>query len=110
MDIKNILLNPKKIIFTYRKNILYIQQAGSTSVEVLSAKYLSFAIVLPQYRRRGMQIKFLRLKIESARKLGVKRIFADAEEYFAENTNPSYWNILRHGFRLLYHRPNYIKE
>lgn len=72
--------------------------------------YLSFANVLPEYRRHGLQGEFLRLRIDAARARGVKFVFVDTAEDSPENPNPSYWNMLRYGFRLLYNRPNYVKE
>lgn len=85
--------------------------AGSAGVYIIDdSAYLSFANVLPEYRRRGIQGELLRLRIDAARSRGVKWIFVDTGEDSEENPNPSYWNMLRHGFRLLYHRPNYIKE
>ncbi len=71
--------------------------------------YLSFANVLPEYRRLGIQGELLSRRIDAARKRGVKWITVDTAENSEENPNPSYWNMLRHGFRLLYHRPNYVK-
>jgi len=71
--------------------------------------YLSFANILPEYRRRGAQGELLARRIDAARKRGVKWIVVDTAESSDEHPNPSYWNMLRHGFRLLYHRPNFVK-
>ena len=83
---------------------------GSASVCVVGdAAYLSFANVLPEYRRRGAQSELMKRRIDAARNRGAKWIVVDTAETSEEHPNPSYWNMLRHGFRLLYHRPNYVK-
>lgn len=84
--------------------------AGSASICIVGkCAYLSFANVLPAYRNRGIQGELLKLRIDAARNLGAKWIVVDTAETGPEHYNPSYWNMLRHGFRLLYHRPNYVK-
>lgn len=84
--------------------------AGSASICITGeTAYLSFANVLPEYRRLGVQGELLSRRINAARRRGVKWITVDTAENSEENPNPSYWNVLRHGFRLLYHRPNYVK-
>ncbi|MBE2227247.1 MAG: GNAT family N-acetyltransferase [Ignavibacteria bacterium] len=84
--------------------------AGSAGVCITGeTAYLSFANVLPEYRNRGIQGELLKLRTEAARKRGVKWIFVDTGEDSEEDPNPSYWNILRCGFRLMYNRPNYVK-
>lgn len=84
--------------------------AGSAGIFITGdSAYLSFANVLPEYRRRGIQGELLRHRIDAARTRGVKWIFVDTAEDSPENPNPSYWNMLRHGFRLMYNRPNYVK-
>lgn len=83
---------------------------GSAGVCIVNnAAYLSYANVLPEYRRRGIQGELMKRRIDAARNKGAKWIVADTAETSEEHPNPSYWNMLRHGFRLLYHRPNYIK-
>ena len=84
--------------------------AGSAGVCITGeTAYLSFANVLPEYRRRGIQGELLKLRIDAARDRGAKWIFVDTGEDSEEHPNPSYWNILRCGFRLMYNRPNYVK-
>jgi GNAT superfamily N-acetyltransferase len=84
--------------------------AGSAGICVVGdTAYLSYANVLPEYRRRGAQGKLLSKRIDAARERGAKWIVVDTAETSDEHPNPSYWNMLRHGFRLLYHRPNYVK-
>lgn len=83
---------------------------GSAGIYITGkTAYLSFANILPEYRRRGLQGELLRLRIDAAREQGAKWIFVDTAENSEENPNPSYWNMLRHGFRLMYKRPNYVK-
>lgn len=84
--------------------------AGSAGICITGdCAYLSFANVLPEYRRRGIQGELLKRRIDAARKRGVKWIFVDTGEDSEENPNPSYWNILRSGFRLMYNRHNYVR-
>ena len=83
---------------------------GAASVCITGdTAYLSFANVLPAYRRRGVQSALLAKRVDAARERGVKWIVVDTAENSDEHPNPSYWNMLRHGFRLLYNRPNYVK-
>ncbi|MCI0449756.1 MAG: bifunctional GrpB family protein/GNAT family N-acetyltransferase [Chlorobi bacterium] len=83
---------------------------GSASVCIIrETAYLSFANVIPEYRRRGVQGELGRKLIDTARELRAKWIVVDTAETSEEHPNPSYWNVLRHGFRLMYHRPNYVK-
>ncbi len=85
--------------------------AGSAGVYMTGKNaYLAFANVLPEYRKRGLQGEFLKLRADAARSRGAEWLFVDTAEDSPENPNPSYWNMLRHGFRLLYNRPNYVKE
>lgn len=84
--------------------------AGSAGICITGeTAYLSFANVLPEYRRRGIQGELLKRRIDAARERGVKWIFVDTGEDSEDNPNPSYWNILRSGFRLMYNRPNYVR-
>ena len=84
--------------------------AGSAGICITGeTAYLSFANVLPEYRRRGIQGELLKRRIDTARERGVKWVFVDTGEDSEENPNPSYWNILRSGFRLMYNRPNYVR-
>ncbi|NOS83921.1 MAG: GNAT family N-acetyltransferase [Ignavibacteria bacterium] len=84
--------------------------AGSAGICITGENaYLSFANVLPEYRRRGIQGELLKIRIDAAHERGVKWIFVDTGEDTEENPNPSYWNILRCGFRLKYNRHNYVR-
>lgn len=84
--------------------------AGSASLYISGENgYLSFGNVLPEYRNRGIQSELLTRRINAARERGVKWLFVDTGETSEENPNPSYWNILRKGFRMMYNRPNYVK-
>lgn len=84
--------------------------AGGGSICVTGeTSYLNYGYVLPEYRRRGVQGELMKKRIDAVRELGAKWVFVDTAEDFEDKPNPSYWNMLRHGFRLLYHRPNYAK-
>jgi GrpB-like predicted nucleotidyltransferase (UPF0157 family)/GNAT superfamily N-acetyltransferase len=71
--------------------------------------FLAFANVLPEYRNKGLQHELLKIRIDTARNNRVKWVFLNTADSLPEKPNPSYWNVLRCGFRLLYRRPNFIK-
>lgn len=84
--------------------------AGGGSICVTGeTSYLNYGFVLPEYRRRGVQGELMKCRIDAAREMGAKWVCVDTAEDFEDKPNPSYWNMLRHGFRLLYSRPNYAK-
>jgi GrpB-like predicted nucleotidyltransferase (UPF0157 family)/GNAT superfamily N-acetyltransferase len=72
--------------------------------------WISFAATTPEYRGRGAQGAILEARINEARKRGCRWITAETAEDSAEHDSPSYRNMLRYGFRLLYKRPNYVFE
>lgn len=86
------------------------QPAGAASVFIDGEfAFFAFANVLPEYRNKGLQNELLKIRIDTARNNGVKWVFLDTADSLPEKPNPSYWNALRCGFRLLYRRPNFIK-
>jgi GrpB-like predicted nucleotidyltransferase (UPF0157 family)/GNAT superfamily N-acetyltransferase len=72
--------------------------------------WISFAATNPDYRGYGAQGALLRVRIDEARKRGCKWIATETAEDSHEHDSPSYRNMLRYGFRLLYKRPNYVFE
>jgi GrpB-like predicted nucleotidyltransferase (UPF0157 family)/GNAT superfamily N-acetyltransferase len=72
--------------------------------------WTSFAATNPDYRGRGAQGALLKARIDEAGKRGCKWIATETAEDSSEHDAPSYRNLLRYGFRLLYKRPNYVFE
>ncbi len=72
--------------------------------------WISFAATLDEYRGKGAQAALLSARIDEARKRGCRWISVETAEDTSEHDAPSYRNMLRYGFRLLYKRPNYVFE
>lgn len=70
--------------------------------------WIGFAATLPEYRGHGAQGAILSARIDEARNRGCKWISVETAEDTSEHDAPSYRNMLRYGFRLLYKRPNYV--
>ena len=70
--------------------------------------WISFAATTEEYRGRGAQAALLKARIDEARKRGCKWISVETAEDTLEHDAPSYRNMLRYGFRLMYKRPNYV--
>jgi GNAT superfamily N-acetyltransferase len=70
--------------------------------------WIGFAATEPTHRGRGGQAAVLAARINAAREHGCKWISVETAEETAEHDAPSYRNMLRYGFRLLYKRPNYV--
>ena len=82
---------------------------GSVYFSGVSA-WIGFAATNPDYRGRGAQGAILEARINEARNRGCKWIAVETGEDTSEHDVPSYRNMLRYGFRLLYKRPNYVFE
>ncbi|HEY4216478.1 MAG TPA: hypothetical protein VGM67_05040 [Gemmatimonadaceae bacterium] len=61
-------------------------------------------------RRRGAQSALLARRIADARSDGCKWISAETPAETEEKPNPSYHNMVRLGFELLYERPNFVLD
>jgi hypothetical protein len=61
-------------------------------------------------RRRGAQSGLLARRIADAARDGCNWISAETPAETADKPNPSYHNMLRLGFELLYERPNYLLD
>ena len=72
--------------------------------------WIGFAATNPDYRGRGAQAAILEARINEVRNRGCKWIAVETGEDTSEHDVPSYRNMLRYGFRLLYKRPNYVFE
>lgn len=70
--------------------------------------WISFAATLEEYRGRGAQAALLSARINEARRRGCKWISVETAEDTSEHDAPSYRNMFRYGFRMLYKRPNYV--
>jgi len=72
--------------------------------------WIGFAATEPDYRNRGSQAAILSARIDEARKRGCKWISVETAEDTSEHDAPSYRNMLRYGFNLMYLRPNFVHE
>jgi hypothetical protein len=72
--------------------------------------WLGLGSTLPSHRRLGGQGAIMARRIEEARRQGCRFIITETGEDTPRNTNPSYHNMLRTGFKLAYQRPNYISS
>lgn len=69
--------------------------------------WVGFMSTLKTYRNRGGQRVMFARCIEEGLALGCKWFVAETEEDTLEQSNPSYRNMLRSGFKLAYMRRNY---
>ena len=70
--------------------------------------YLTFGATLSSHRGLGAQGAIMARRIKDAAALGCRWLVTETMEQTSEHSNPSYRNMLRMGFRLVYLRPNYI--
>ena len=70
--------------------------------------WVDFAATLESHRGRGAQGLLLQRRIDDARDLGCDTVVVETAEETPEKPAPSYRNMIRHGFKLAYVRPNYI--
>jgi GNAT superfamily N-acetyltransferase len=72
--------------------------------------YASIAIAgtLPEHRGKGAQGELLRERILKARSEGCRWITVETSRETVENKVASYRNMIRYGFSIAYHRPNFI--
>ncbi|HKZ71229.1 MAG TPA: GNAT family N-acetyltransferase [Anaerolineales bacterium] len=69
--------------------------------------WLGIAGTLPAARGRGAQGALMAGRIRDATELGCEWIITETGEETLANPNPSYRNMVRMGFKLIYPRPNY---
>lgn len=69
---------------------------------------LNFGCTLPESRGRGAQGALIARRIHDAATLGCTRLVAETADDTPERSSPSYRNMLRFGFEVAYHRPNYL--
>jgi len=70
--------------------------------------WLGIASTLPQARRHGAQGALLARRIADASAMGCTHIITETSEELPTRPNPSFRNMMRAGFAVAYHRPNYM--
>ena len=70
--------------------------------------WLGVASTLPQARRHGAQGALFARRVADASMMGCRYIVTETSEQLPDRPNPSFRNMLRAGFDVVYHRPNYM--
>ena len=70
--------------------------------------WLGVASTLPQARRHGAQGALLARRVADASAMGCRHVITETSEQLPTRPNPSFRNMLRAGFTVVYHRPNYM--
>jgi len=70
--------------------------------------WLGVASTLPQARRHGAQSALFARRIADASAMGCGHIITETGEELPHRPNPSFRNMIRAGFTVVYHRPNYM--
>jgi len=70
--------------------------------------WLGIAGTLPNARRRGAQGALMQRRLNDGRALGCRSFVTETAQDTPERPNPSFHNMLRLGFQLVYNRPNYL--
>jgi hypothetical protein len=73
-----------------------------------SVGWLGVAATLPAYRRRGGQGALMARRIKDGLGLGCRLFVTETGQDRPDKPNPSFHNMLRTGFVVAYHRPNYM--
>jgi len=71
------------------------------------AGWLGFGGTMREWRGRGAQSALIARRIRDAADLGCRWLTVETEPETPRWPNPSYRNMLRAGFQVAYHRPNY---
>ena len=79
--------------------------AGGVHVGPAGA-WLGFGATRPEFRRRGAQGALMAARISRAAELGSRIVVTETGENLPDRPSNSYRNILRHGFKVAYVRPN----
>jgi GNAT superfamily N-acetyltransferase len=72
------------------------------------AGWLGVATTVPAARGRGAQGALLARRIEDGLALGCRWFVTETGEETPERPNPSFRNMIRAGFKVAYHRQNYM--
>jgi hypothetical protein len=70
--------------------------------------WLGMASTLPQARRHGAQNALFARRVADASAMGCRHLITETGEELPERPNPSFRNMMRAGFAIAYHRPNYM--
>lgn len=70
--------------------------------------WLGVASTLPQARRHGAQSALLARRVADASAMGCSHVITETSEELPNRPNPSFRNMVRAGFAVVYHRPNYM--
>jgi GrpB-like predicted nucleotidyltransferase (UPF0157 family) len=81
--------------------------AGSMYVHGDTA-WFGMATTYTEYRGKSAQSAIIAKRINKAHELGCKWISVETDVHSEEKPNPSYLNMLKYGFNLIYKRPNYV--
>jgi acetyltransferase (GNAT) family protein len=73
------------------------------------AGWLGIGSTLPSHRRRGAQGALMVRRIEDGRDLGCRCFVTETGEDLPSRPNPSFHNMMRTGFTLVYQRPNFMR-
>ncbi len=71
--------------------------------------WLGIATTLPSHRRRGAQLALMAARLRDGAGMGCEWFVTETGEDTPQHVNPSYHNMMRAGFSLAYHRPNYMR-
>lgn len=66
--------------------------------------WLGFGATAPSYRHLGHHSGLISRRIRDAADLGITMLVSETGEDSPRTPNPTYHNLLRHGFRLAYHK------
>lgn len=72
--------------------------------------WLGLGSTLPEYRRRGAQAAIMAARFRRAAELGAELVVTETGENVPDRPSNSYRNILRHGFKVAYLRPNFVSR
>jgi len=72
--------------------------------------WLGIGATLPAYRRRGAQGALMARRIADGAALGCRWFTSETGQDLPDKPNSSFHNMLRTGFSVAYHRPNYMPE
>jgi GNAT superfamily N-acetyltransferase len=72
--------------------------------------WFDFASTVAEFRGRGAQTALIARRIAVAREAGCKHLIVETAQQTPQKEAPSYRNIRRTGFDVVYVRPNYLYE
>lgn len=82
---------------------------GTAAMCVLGdVSWFGFGATLESHRGQGSQSAMFARRLRDARDTGVRLCITETGEDLPDDHNPSYGNMVRAGFRLAYHRQNWL--